>query len=1436
MSKEPSKPKESDSEHKKKGYQKWNRRGQFETKKKDPRAIPVLRYGPANNFTVFREALANAALKEYGALGKLIKQGDEYKEPVEPDVADYNLEGDDSGLRKTLYLEDLKDYRKEKNKLKENSPKLYGLITQYLSIESLDEIKRQVSYEKVDEEADPQGLWQLVEETHKVTSVSKVEAVVKLAARNEYRNTRQGTYESIITYKDRFKAALKAYTDQKNPDMDEKDIAMDFYNGLDNARYAIFKSETTNLLSSGAIKQPENLNAMYLLANQWVKPKTYAPGLAATFATTKLDQQESSKNTNNKKSGKKSQEKAKPEKEAKRKDISKVECFGCGLTGHYSNQCPYKINKSKKNISDSDDGDEESASGHVTWAEAGEGCSYVTYQVNTVSDVRFKPSEILIDNQANVSIVHPDLARNIEPAKRKVKINGVGGHQFTVEETGFLDPMFQVYVSEHTKANILSFAQVEDQYPITYAPQESFTVHLPRGDIVFKRRDGMYVADWKEYGNIFYSTICTKVQEERAKKAYELARTSGYPSVNELIHLVEDGNIVGMPGITREDVLRAYDLYGVPTAYVRGKMTKKPIGRAVIDESLLMPDKKQKLYSDVMHFGESMFLVTVCDPLNLTISTYIERETGPQLGMALQGQVDKLRSRGFIPTIIYTDPAPGFQVNVDLLPGVIIDVGGAQDNNAKVDIKIRRVKELCRCVKESLPWQIPKTMVKDLVAYAVARSNIKRTTAINQNVCPKVLFTGVKVNFKKELELAFGDYCEVYDGTDNTARSRSVPCIALYPSNNSTGSWEFMNLKTKWRIRRSHWVKMKTTELIINIMNHFDDKVERTPQEVPEPVAEPDPVEEPEPVAPEAQPVEEVTEQGTQESEEVADVIEEQQAEAVSAQEPVSSRTRFRSGESSLRQSKYSMATKVNKRTIVDPVKKKAVEKAEGDEVDLILDGLKAVKIISEEDVEGKAHNCHIFTVDKTLASGEFDKCKSRIVLHGNEQDPELYPDKSSPTVTTHSIFACLAFAAFQGITEVAKIDVKGAFIQTPMEGPPVYIKFSAQLTKLIVKRFPQYTKYVNSKGCLFGKLLKALYGCIQASKLWFNNLVRFLKSEGYEHSPTDPCVMRKIEGKKIFLLLIYVDDILVIASREEMDRLKARFIKEFQWITMEVGATHSYLGMQIKLYEGYTTIDMKYFIEKMLTEVNSEKTFATPATKKIFDVNDAAVVLNEEERKKFHSMVAKILFLSKRARPDILTANSFLCTRVTKATVEDQQKLFRLLGFLRRTKDVVLTLRPQDLKLKAYIDASFAPHQDSKSHTGVTIFLGDALVYAASRKQKCVTKSPTESELVALTDYIGLVELFAEFVAFITNSPVQIPVIYQDSTSVITLVTKGGGIVRTKHLRVRMNLCKEGIDMGRFMIEHVLTHRMIADGCTKALENPFFRFFMNNVLGVVEK
>jgi len=39
-----------------------------------------------------------------------------------------------------------------------------------------------------------------------------------------------------------------------------------------------------------------------------------------------------------------------------------------------------------------------------------------------------------------------------------------------VSDKGYLQDFFQVYASEQTKANVLSYAEVEYKYPITYVP------------------------------------------------------------------------------------------------------------------------------------------------------------------------------------------------------------------------------------------------------------------------------------------------------------------------------------------------------------------------------------------------------------------------------------------------------------------------------------------------------------------------------------------------------------------------------------------------------------------------------------------------------------------------------------------------------------------------------------------------------------------------------------------------------------------------------------------------------------------------------------------------------------------------------------------------------------------------------------------------------
>jgi hypothetical protein len=210
--------------------------------------------------------------------------------------------------------------------------------------------------------------------------------------------------------------------------------------------------------------------------------------------------------------------------------------------------------------------------------------------------------------------------------------------------------------------------------------------------------------------------------------------------------------------------------------------------------------KTLKLYADVMHIDTKKFLVSVADPLNLTLQSVIAGESKQELGMALQGQLAVLRSKGFIPSIVYVDPQSAFRAMTQDFPGVEIDVGGAGDYVAKVDSRIRCIKETYRSVKSGLAWSLPRSLVADLVAYVVSRMNIRRTSALSDNVCPRVLFTGMPVDYKKELSMAFGDYVESYEGTDNTSRARSSACIALYPTANSTGAWVLWKVESKMRV------------------------------------------------------------------------------------------------------------------------------------------------------------------------------------------------------------------------------------------------------------------------------------------------------------------------------------------------------------------------------------------------------------------------------------------------------------------------------------------------------------------------------------------------------------------------------------------------------------------------------------------------------------
>ena len=99
----------------------------------------------------------------------------------------------------------------------------------------------------------------------------------------------------------------------------------------------------------------------------------------------------------------------------------------------------------------------------------------------------------------------------------------------------------------------------------------------------------------------------------------------------------------------------------------------------------------------------------------------------------------------------------------------------------------------------------------------------------------------------------------------------------------------------------------------------------------------------------------------------------------------------------------------------------------------------------------------------------------------------------------------------------------------------------------------------------------------------------------------------------------------------------------------------------------------------------------------------------------------------------------SWLSTRVRDPTEEDRTKLDRVSAFLTGTSDQVLLFSSGGtVEPRAYIDASYEAHSDYTSRTGVVIVLAGGAIGCWSGRQKIVTKSSTEADIVALSDGIS--------------------------------------------------------------------------------------------------
>lgn len=95
-------------------------------------------------------------------------------------------------------------------------------------------------------------------------------------------------------------------------------------------------------------------------------------------------------------------------------------------------------------------------------------------------------------------------------------------------------------------------------------------------------------------------------------------------------------------------------------------------------------------------------------------------------------------------------------------------------------------------------------------------------------------------------------------------------------------------------------------------------------------------------------------------------------------------------------------------------------------------------------------------------------------------------------------------------------------------------------------------------------RLNKPLYGLKQAERNWYQTLDNYLTTIGLERSPINPCVYASNANNASLILLVYVDDILIVAKDlGKLEEVKKLIRKKFK--INDLGKVTNILGIHVE-------------------------------------------------------------------------------------------------------------------------------------------------------------------------------------------------------------------------------------------------------------------------------
>ena len=364
-------------------------------------------------------------------------------------------------------------------------------------------------------------------------------------------------------------------------------------------------------------------------------------------------------------------------------------------------------------------------------------------------------------------------------------------------------------------------------------------------------------------------------------------------------------------------------------------------------------------------------------------------------------------------------------------------------------------------------------------------------------------------------------------------------------------------------------------------------------------------------------------------------------------------------------------------------------------------------------------------------------------------------------------------------------------------------------------------------------KLKRALYGLAESPKLWYDLLVKEFEEYGFQTIHGVKCLL---QGHGMWVLF-YVDDI--VLSYHPKDEDKAQTFRKFLAQRFEikyVGELKWFLGMEITRDRANRKIwiSQRAYLEKLGTKFDlagRKKYCSVPIpsttssmTKNLGQASNAAI-------KGFQVKVGSIGHAATSTRPDVAKAHAILAQFLQNPSEQHCELADHVLSYLYGTRNLALSYSANNRKVEMFVDASFADNVDRKSSQGLLIKMYGGAVDWKATKQKTVTTSTTEAELLALSNIAGYAywwkRLFQETKMDIEEDCYTI---YCDNTTAVRIARQEENTENTalRHVDIRQQWIIQEVEAGRLKVEWIPTSRQQADGFTKLLSRPMFLIFVD--------